>query len=107
MQNNWASSLFKGRIGEAVVESVLSEFGYQIARSGQEFHRLPAQSGSPQDVSAPDLAVTDPNTKSTRYVEVKFQSARPMSVILKKSKLEDLRRYYPGTILVYVRFRFS
>lgn len=99
MQNYWASSLFKGRIGEAVVESVLSEFGYQVARSGQEFRQLP---GSPQQVVAPDLAVTDPRTKSTKYVEVKLRSARPMSVILESSKLEDIRRYYPGTILIFV-----
>jgi len=102
MQTNWASSLFKGRIGEAVVESVLSEFGYQVDRSGQEFHRLPAQSGLAQEVLAPDLAVTDPKTGSTKYVEVKFRSARPMSVILEKARLEDIRRYYPGTILIFV-----
>jgi len=103
MQNNWASSLFKGRIGEAVVESVLSEFGYQVARTGQEFHRLPSGSQSEShQVLAPDLAVTDPITDTTKYVEVKFRSARPMAVILEKTRLEDIRRYYPGTILIFV-----
>ena len=28
--DRWAPSLVKGRIGEAIVETVLSEFGYQV-----------------------------------------------------------------------------
>jgi len=101
VQNNWASSLFKGRIGEAVVESVLSEFGYQVVRTGQEFNR-PTSDTPVHQVLAPDLAVTDPTTKVTTYVEVKFRTARPMAVILEKARLDRIRSYYPGTILIFV-----
>lgn len=102
-QFGWARSLFKGRIAEAIVESVLSEFGYRVYRSGQEEHRLPGQGKSTrQRIFAPDLAVTDPKSHITKYIEVKFRSARPMSVILEASRLDNIRRYYPGTILVFV-----
>jgi len=57
---------------------------------------------SSQQLLAPDLAVTDPKTSTTKYVEVKFRSARPMSVILERARLEDIRRYYPETILIFV-----
>lgn len=101
--HTWARSLFKGRIAEAVVESVLSEFGYQVLRSGSENHRIPGPADrSAEQVFAPDLAVNDPKTRTTKYVEVKFRSARPMSVILEASRLDNIRRYYPGTILIFV-----
>ena len=55
-QRYWASSLFKGRIGEAVVEVVLSEFGYQVSGFRQEYHRLGSRNGSgSRSVLAPDL----------------------------------------------------
>ncbi len=92
-QNFWASSVFKGRIGEAIVESVLLESGYKVDRIGQEF-------GSQR--FTPDLLVRDPNTKNKTYVEVKLRTARPMSVHVEKKKLELLRRYYPQTILIFV-----
>lgn len=100
-QNWWANSLFKGRIGEAVVEAVLSEFGYQVVRTGQEYLR----SGEAHDgrgVFAPDLTVTNPLTGLTKHVEVKARFARPMSVIMEQARLEAIRRDYPGTILVFV-----
>jgi len=102
-QNHFARSLFMGRIGEAVVESVLMGFGYQVSRSGREFHRLPSlEDASSKEVYAPDLAVTDPKTQTTRYVEVKLRSSRPMTVVMEKARLESLRRFYPGSVLVFV-----
>lgn len=92
-QNLWASSIFKGRIGEAIVESVLLEFGYKVDRIGQEF-------GRPR--FTPDLLVHDPNTGNKTYVEVKLRTARPMSVIVEKKRLERIRRYYPQTVLIFV-----
>ena len=92
-QDFWASSIFKGRIREAIVESVLLEFGYKVDRIGQEF-------GKPR--FTPDLLVRDPNTKGKTYVEVKLRTARPMSVRVEKIKLERIRRYYPQTILIFV-----
>ena len=102
-QNWWANSLFKGRIGEAIVEAVLSEFGYQVARTGQEYLR----SGETADTSrrgifAPDLSVTEPKTGLTKHVEVKARFGRPMSVIMEQARLEAIRQHYPGTVLVFV-----
>ncbi len=93
MVSNWATSLFKGRIGEAVIEAVLSEFSYQVTRSGYE----QLSSGSVR--ATPDLVVTHPGTRERRYVEVKYRSARPTSVQLDGKRLAEYRASYPRTVL--------
>lgn len=89
----WSSNIFKGRIGEAVIESILIEFGYIVRRSGYE----QTSSGSPR--IAPDLLVTHPGTGERFYVEVKYRSARPTEVLIEGGRLAEYRANYPGTIL--------
>ena len=91
--NRWSAELFKGRIGEAVVEAVLEEFGYQVQRAGFE------QVHSGQNRVAPDLLVTHPKSGMQRYVEVKYRSARPTSVILERRKVAALVGEFPETVL--------
>ncbi len=102
MQNFWASSLFKGRIGEAIVEAVLSEFGYTVRRAGSEF----ALSGKKTDAELlrlrPDLIVRDPMTGDLTYVEVKARTALPFDVVLEKDRLDGIRQHHPGTVLIFV-----
>jgi hypothetical protein len=89
----WASNIFKGRIGEAVVESILVEFGYKVSRFGYEW----AGSGNPR--IAPDLLVTHPGSNERTYVEVKYRSARPIEVLIEAERIREYRTHFPGTIL--------
>ena len=93
MSSNWAPNLFKGRIGEAVVEAILSEFGYKVHRGGFE------QVSSGDSRVAPDLVVTDPRTQEERHVEVKYKAARPTAVQLDPTQIAAYKKLYPGTIL--------
>ena len=62
--NFWSSSLFKGRIGEALVEAVLLEFGYKVVRSGYEYQKNDNKINDYYLQSNPDLVVIDPKTKN-------------------------------------------
>ena len=92
----WAVSIFKGRMGEAIVESVLSEFGYTVRRAGFE------QISSDGNRLSPDLLVTHPRTKAQCYVEVKYRSARPTTVQYDPDRIRVLGLEYPGTVLAFV-----
>ncbi|MDA1096499.1 MAG: hypothetical protein O3B84_04505 [Chloroflexi bacterium] len=95
-KSTWAPNLFKGRIGEAIVESVLAEFGYRVQRAGFE------QVGAPNDRLRPDLLVAHSTTPDeARYVEVKYRSARPTSVQLDPGRLKMLSLQYPETIFAF------
>ena len=90
MTPRWSHNLFKGRVGEAVIEAVLSEFGYLVTRGGYEIHL----SGNPSD--APDLIVEYPPTGARELVEVKYRSARPTAVDLSKKRILEYRSHHPG-----------
>ena len=94
--NYWSRNLFKGRVGEAVIESVLSEFGYLVLRAGYE------QAGGARELLKPDLLVDDPRTRQQTYVEVKYRSARPTAVQLDAERLLVVRQDYPQAILAFV-----
>ena len=102
--NRWAANLFVGRIGEAVVESVLSEFGYTVMRSGYEQLTSRTQTSGPtrRGRLTPDFLVRDPNSGEERHVEVKARSARPMAVILERVRFDTLQESFPRTVLVFV-----
>jgi len=104
--NRWSISLFKGRLGEAVVEAVLTEFGYEVMRAGYEsLERLAAPDEKPvRGIGniVPDLYVTNPRTGKSVLVEVKLRSVRPMKVVLQARRFERLRESYPETIIVFV-----
>ncbi len=100
--NRWSSSLFKGRIGEALVEAVLLEFGYKVVRSGYEYQKNDNKINDYYLQSSPDLIVIDPTTRNKTPVEVKLRTGRPMFVILEKVKLDRIRKYHPSTILAFV-----
>ena len=93
MISRWASNLFKGRIGEAVVEAVLTEFGYKVRRGGYEL----AFSGNVR--YAPDLVVDQPVSGERKFVEVKFRSSRPTSVQLDIGSISAYKKQFPGTII--------
>ena len=67
-----ASGIFKGRISEAIVEAVLSEFGYKVDRVDSKFHTPGDKYPSPQKQYTPDLLVTDPNSDASTYVEAQL-----------------------------------
>lgn len=93
----WARSLFKGRIGEALVESILAEFGYRVQRAGYE------QVGTGNNRIQPDLLVAHPaGQEEPRYVEVKYRSARPTSVMVEPKRVQRLAVDYPGTVFAFV-----
>ena len=100
--SQWALNVFKGRIGEAIVESVLSEFGYKVDRIGQEYQSTRQKRIVARQRFAPDLLVIDPTTQNKTYIEVKLRGARPMSVRIDRAKLQRLQRHYPETVLVFV-----
>ena len=62
MTSRWSHNLFKGRIGKAVIEAVLTEFGYLVTTGGYEVHL----SGNPSD--APDFIVEYPPTGTKEFV---------------------------------------
>ena len=102
--NRWGINIFKGRIGEALIESVLQEFGYEVQRVGQEF--LHGNNGNNRAISyakryAPDLKVIDPRTKKETLIEAKLRSARPMTATLDKVKFNSINKYYPDTIILH------
>ena len=95
-QANWALNIFKGRIGEAIVESVLIEFGYRVQRAGFE------QIDTDGERLRPDLVVTHPrNPNQLWLVEVKYRAARPTSVQLEPKRVAALSRRYPKTIFAF------
>lgn len=102
MGNDWALSLFKGRIGEAIVESILQEFGYTVRRIGQEFKRISRRPIVSRQRYRADLKVVDRDKKTTEYIEAKLRSAHPTSVSIEKYKLDGLKEHYRRTILVFV-----
>ncbi|MBI4298732.1 MAG: hypothetical protein HY666_03130 [Chloroflexi bacterium] len=93
MTSRWSSNVFKGRIGEAIVEAVLSEFGYTVQHCGYEM------SFSTHNPLAPDLIVTNPKSGGSQYVEVKYRSARPTSVQLDADRIAKYATRFPHTIL--------
>jgi len=88
---------FKNRIGEAIVETTLVTFGYTVERIGQV-----QKIGVAEQISTPDLLVTDPNDNKRIYLEVKLRSPQPMKIRIKKSQVDFLRSNYPDTLLVFV-----
>jgi hypothetical protein len=102
INNNWASNVFRGRIGEAIVEAVLLEFGYQVDRVGREYQRLAWKGVSEIERFTPDLLVAHPKRLETKRVEVKTRSARPMSIRIDKTRLDGMLKYFPDAILVFV-----
>ena len=99
----WAPNLFKGRLGEAIVESVLAEFGYVVRRAG--FEQL-LTADTPQNRAsqriAPDLWIQDPIDGKVRWVEVKYRSARPLSIQIDGGRMRSLAKEYPEAVLAFV-----
>ena len=94
--NYWSRNLFKGRIGEAVIEAVLAEFGYSVLRAGYE------QAEGTKEHLKPDLLVEDPTSHVRHMVEVKYRSARPTSVQLDPKRLKAVQGEFPEAILAFV-----
>ena len=88
---------FKNRIGEAIVETTLVNFGYTVERTGQI-----QKTGTTEQVSTPDLLVTDPNDHKQTYLEVKLRSPEPMKIRIEKLQVNFLRNNYPDALLVFV-----
>ena len=88
---------FKNRIGEAIVETTLATFGYTVERITQI-----QQSGITEQVSGPELLVTDPNNNKQMYLEVNLRSPEPMKIRIEKSRIDFLKENYPNTLLVFV-----
>ncbi|UCD08129.1 MAG: hypothetical protein JSU79_07165 [Dehalococcoidales bacterium] len=92
-----ATDSFKNRIGEAIVETTLVSFGYTVERLGQ------IQNSDPHEqISTPDLLVTDPGNNKQTYLEVKLRSLEPMKIRIEKSQVDFLRSNYPDVLLVFV-----
>jgi len=92
-----ATDSLKNRIGEAIVETTLVNFGYTVERIGQV-----QKIGTPEQVSTPDLLVTDPSDNKQTYLEVKLRSPEPMKIRVEKSQVDFLRSNYPDALLVFV-----
>ncbi|MQF82563.1 hypothetical protein FIM02_00120 [SAR202 cluster bacterium AD-802-E10_MRT_200m] len=96
MASKWfAENVFKGRIGEAIVECLLTEFGYKVERVGHEQSNL----GNPE--SMPDLKVTHPANGQQWLLEVKYRSARPDKFEVRPNELWKYRKNHPGTLLAF------
>jgi len=102
MNDNWAANVFEARIGEALVEAVLFEFGYQVDRVGREYQKLSWKGVSEIERFTPDLLVAHPKRLETKRIEVKTRSARPMSVLIDRTRLMGMLKYFPDAILVFV-----
>lgn len=92
-----ATDVFKNRIGEAIVETTLVNFGYTVERMSQIQKTGPAEQNS-----TPDLLVTDPNDNTKTYLEVKLRSPEPMKIRIEKSQVDFLKSNYPDSLLVFV-----
>lgn len=102
-QSKFALNLFQGRIGEAYVESVLTEYGYRVVRSGFEKVQAPGVQHTGAQRLTPDFAIYAPGSEFLHYVEVKTTTYRPNEITtLPKGKLDVLRQHYPRTLLAYV-----
>jgi len=96
MASKWfAENVFKGRIGEAIVECLLTEFGYKVERIGNEQTNL----GNPE--SMPDLKVTHPVNGEHWLLKVKYRSARPDKFEVRPDELLRYRKEHPGTLLAF------
>ncbi len=92
-----ASNILKSRIGEAIVETTLLNFGYRVERIAST---LPEEADGP--ISAPDFLVTDPNDDKQTYLQVILDPPEPMKVRIEKARVDFLRHNYPDTLLVFV-----
>ncbi|UCC17332.1 MAG: hypothetical protein JSU58_01970 [Dehalococcoidales bacterium] len=92
-----ATESLKNRIGEAIVETTLVNFGYTVERINQV-----QKTGTTEQVSTPDLLVTDPKNNSQIYLEVKLRSQEPMKIRIEKAQVDYLKINYPDALLVFV-----
>lgn len=92
-----ATDSFKNRIGEAIVETTLVSFGYTVERISQV-----QKTESSEQLSTPDLLVTDPNDNKQTYLEVSLRSPEPMKIRIEKSQVDFLKSNYPDALLVFV-----
>ena len=102
MTNRWSNNLFLGRIGEALVESVLSDYGYRVTRTGGEFRLPGSEPLTLEQRTRPDFWVFSSSEDEGRYVEVKARSWRPMRVLMGRSEVDNINRIYPDTLMVFV-----
>ncbi|MBN2075833.1 MAG: hypothetical protein JW762_09810 [Dehalococcoidales bacterium] len=92
-----ATDSFKNRIGEAIVETTLVSFEYTVERISQV-----QKTESSEQLSTPDLLVTDPNDNKQTYLEVSLRSPEPMKIRIEKSQVDFLKSNYPDALLVFV-----
>ncbi|MBN2240388.1 MAG: hypothetical protein JW712_11495 [Dehalococcoidales bacterium] len=96
------TEFFKNRIGQVILESTLLHFGYKVERIGCEIS--PFTNTEDADISdyLPDLLVTEPEGDKKTYLEVKLYASHPLEVLIEKSRVDMLKKRYPGTVLVFI-----
>lgn len=99
---DYITDFFKGRIGQAILESTLLHFGYRVERLACQVTPV-LDSREFENVDfLPDLMVTAPDSEEKTYLEVKLQPSHPLGVRIPKTQITILKRDYPDTWLVYV-----
>lgn len=108
--NNFALSLLKGRIGQAIVETYLLESGYQVYPFGYEnnyanitrFVRKDQSDTTTTKIrSMPDLLVCDRDNHERFLLQVKTTGTPDESSFwIKKDVLESYLKYWPEALLV-------
>jgi hypothetical protein len=104
-------NVMKGRLGQGVVESVFSEFGYEVYPFGYESYlsniikhmqRGPANSAVRKTRTTPDILVYDRELNQGFFVEIKStMSPDESKVWLQKSQVHLYRKHWPeATLLV-------
>jgi len=99
---NRTTEFFKGRIGQAILETTLLHFGYKVERLGCKIAPIFETKNYEGTDYLPDLLVTKPGDGEKTYLEVKLQRAHPLSVRIPKAQVHMLRQAWPNTLLVFV-----
>ncbi len=100
--NNKSADFFKARIGQAVLETTLLHFGYQVERLGCQIRPAFDNNAERAREYPPDLLITVPETGQTTYLEIKLQPEHPLWVKIPKEQVSLLQHDYPNTLLVFV-----
>jgi hypothetical protein len=111
IEHSFAYNRVIGNVGKELVRTLLEDCGYSVYPFGYEsylthikdlIHRQKLEK-LPIVQRMPDLLVTDEETRSINLVEVITSPRRkPNDAYIKKTKLDELKKFWPDSILVLV-----
>lgn len=108
-------NVMKGRVGQAIVESVFTEFGYEVYPFGYETYftniirhmqRGIANEAVRKTRATPDLFLYDREVNEGHFIEIKTTTSPDESVVwVPKSQIQLYLRHWPEASIVFCCLR--